>query len=120
VGAGVCAGAGEGTSLLFCEGASQFHVLIAASRSWRNNDIRRGCEVVTVDQRSMTEVPCVRLASKSNAAHALTLRTVADLSSLLHATPPHHTFRHQRENTHKHTTVSRLCAHCRIAFRVSE
>jgi len=67
-----------------------------------------------VDRRSMTEVPCrayVRLVQSHAAAHALALRTVADLSSF--TTPSTTTAR-----THsQHTTSSRLCAYFGIAFQ---
>jgi hypothetical protein len=49
----------EGTSLVFYRRASQYF-FVFRHRIWHNG-MRSGCEVATVDQRSMTEVPCVRL-----------------------------------------------------------
>lgn len=58
--------------------------------------IRSGCEAVTVDQRSMTEVPCVRLVESPMPPPMLSRarwRTVADLTfprTLPPPPTPHH------------------------------
>jgi hypothetical protein len=65
----------------------------------------------------MTEVPCrayVRLVQSHAAAHALTLRTVADLTSF--TTPSTTTER----TLSQHTTAPRLCAHFKIAWQTRE
>ena len=58
------AGAGvDGTSLVFYRQAGQYFC-ISKLPIWRMC-MKGGCKVVTVDQRRMTEVPCVRLGLES-------------------------------------------------------
>lgn len=109
---------GRARAHLSCSARCKSGVIVARSCIWRNNGIRRGCEVATVDQRSMTEAPCVRSPSPMPPP-MLSLRTVAD-SSLSHATPttttpPGTTSRYTRPQT-----ISCPYAQCIVALHYRE
>jgi len=82
-----------------------------------------GCEAVTVDQRSMTEVPCVRLGRQSPMPPMLSRerwRTVADLSSF----SQHHQHQHRpaspSDNTHRRAYAPFACTRCTHAIRAAQ
>lgn len=103
------AGAGvDGTSLVFYRQMGQYFC-VSRLLIWRMY-MSSGCEVVTVDQRRMTEVPCVRLGLESPMPPMLSRwRTVADLSSL----SQHHQHQHHpappSDNTHRDTYAPFAC-----------
>ena len=80
------AGAGvDGTSLVFYRQMGQYFC-VSRLLTWRMY-MSSGCEVVTVDQRRMTEVPCVRLGLESPMPPMLSLANRRGLVFPF-ATPP--------------------------------